>query len=317
MEPILQWGLESIRLIQSFANPPLTAGMRIVTNLGSAPAYIVLLPLVYWCYDEKKGLQLGAAVLISAWLNLSLKFLLDQPRPFFAAYDPSLGMIPESLGGFPSGHAQNSLVLWMIIASWGNKKRFFCAAALLCLLISFSRVYLGVHFPTDIVGGWLLGGVVLCVWFLAGKRIGEWIGSGGFRAGMIAAAAAAFIMILYRPGVQTLMPGGMLLGMGAGYCLNKRYIGLSAAALAGTSGAAKYGVLLARFVVGMAGMVLVFTAGEKMSSPGRATGNYPLFYFLRFTVLALWITVAAPRLFCFLHLSAMVRTENHNGSDTH
>lgn len=310
MEPILQWGLECIRLIQSFANPPLNAFMRIVTNLGSAPAYIVLLPLVYWCYDEKKGLRLGAAVLISAWINLSLKFLLDQPRPFFAAYDPALGMIPESLGGFPSGHAQTSLVLWMIIASWGKKKRFFFAAAFLCLLVSFSRVYLGVHFPTDIVGGWLLGGVVLCVWFLAGGRIEERIGQGGFRAGMIAAAASAFVMILYRPGVETLMPGAMLLGMGTGYCLNKRYIGFSACALAGKTGAAKYCVLVGRFVLGMAGLVLLFAAFQKLMP--RDAGNYQLFYFLRFTFLALWITVAAPWLFRLLRLA-----ESPAASDAH
>ena len=314
MEAILQWGLDCIRLIQSYANPPLTFCMRIITSLGSAPAYIVLLPLVYWCYDENKGLRLGAAVLISAWLNISLKFLFDQPRPFFAEYDPALGMIPERLGGFPSGHAQNSLVLWTIIASWGKKKRYLFAAALVCLLVSFSRIYLGVHFPTDILGGWILGGIVLCVYFLLGKRIEAALEHGGFRCGVITAALAAFGMILYRPGEEALMPGGMLLGMGTGYCLNRRFTGFASAAIFGKTCIAKYLILLGRFVLGMAGMVLLFAALEKIISQTRHSGNYQLFYFLRFALLALWISAGAPWLFRFLRLAG-TETENSNRDD--
>jgi hypothetical protein len=288
--------------------------MRIITSLGSAPAYIVLLPLVYWCYDEKKGLRLGAAVLISAWLNISLKFLFDQPRPFFAEYDPSLGMISERLGGFPSGHAQNSLVLWTIIASWGKKKRYLFAAALVCLLVSFSRIYLGVHFPTDILGGWILGGIVLCVYFLLGKRIAAALERGGFRPGVITVALAAFGMILYRPGEEALMPGGMLLGMGTGYCLNRRFTGFGSSAVFGRTGIAKYLTLIGRFAMGMAGMILIFAALEKIIPQTRRSGNYQLFYFLRFVLLSLWISAGAPWFFRLLRLAG-TETENSNSND--
>jgi membrane-associated phospholipid phosphatase len=314
MEDALQWGLDCIRAIQAYASPPLTAAMRIITSLGSAVAYAVLIPLVCWCVDAKKGLRLGVAVLVSLWINTLLKLLLDQPRPFFEGYDPSVGMIPERLGGFPSGHAQNSLVLWIIIASWGKRKWLTGLAALICLLVSFSRVYLGVHFPTDILGGWLLGGAVLCAYFTLGPRLEAVIARGGFRAGMIASAAAAFVMILYRPNAQALMPGALLLGLGVGYCLNRRYIGGGGSALLGTGGAAKYLIPPARFALGFAGLWLLSAAFTKLDPQFRSWGNYYLFFFFRYAVLALWISAGAPWLFRCLRLTGGT-AENTDASD--
>jgi len=309
MEAILQWGLDCIRLIQTVANPPLTVCMRIITELGSAAVYIILLPIVYWCIDEKKCLRLGVMVLISVWLNITLKFLLDQPRPFFESYDPSVGIIHERMGGFPSGHAQNSLVMWIIIASWGKQKRFYVIAALFCLLVSFSRVYLGVHFPTDILGGWLIGGVLLTVYFLAGKRIEAMLAAHSLRAGLIACSALAFVMILYRPSIELLMPGAMIFGLGTGYCLCRQYIGFTASALSGRVGISKYLVLAVRFLLGITVVVLLFVLTEKVMVRFHGSGNYPLFMFLRFALLALWISAGAPWLFRFLRLA-----ENNAGN---
>jgi membrane-associated phospholipid phosphatase len=307
MENILQWGLDCIRLVQTFANPPLTVCMRIITELGSAAAYLILLPLIYWCVDEKKGIRLATVVLISVWINLSLKFLLNQPRPFFEGYDPSLGMLSERLGGFPSGHAQNSLVMLTIIASWGKRKWFY-VSAIVCLLIGFSRIYLGVHFPTDVFGGWIIGGLLLCAYFLCGKRVEALLETGGFRAGMIASAALAFIMILYRPSEELLMPGGMMLGLGAGYCINKQYIGLSSSALCANSGIKKYLILLGRFVTGFVCMILILAIMGKLISLNPQSGNSPLFNFARFAIAALWVSVGAPWLFRLLRLTGENKT---------
>jgi membrane-associated phospholipid phosphatase len=304
MEAILQWGLDCIRLIQTGANPPLNILMRIITEFGSVIAYLVLLPLVYWCIDEKKGLHLGIAVLFSTWINLVLKYALDQPRPFFAGYDPSVGIITERLGGFPSGHAQNSLVMWFIIASWGNKKRYWIMAAFFCLLIGFSRLYLGVHFPTDVAGGWLIGGILLTVYFLAGGRIESMIAANGPRAGLIICATLSFIMILYRPSVELLLPGAMLLGLGGGFCLCKTRIGFTAS-VTGKSreGAAKYLILLVRFLLGITVLALIYVVTDKLTAGMHNSGNYQLVMFLRLSVLALWVSAGAPWLFRFLRLA--------------
>ncbi|MDR2370689.1 MAG: phosphatase PAP2 family protein [Treponema sp.] len=309
MESILQWGLDLIRSVQNFSSPPLTAFMKIATWFGAAPSYLVLLSLIFWCIDEKKGARLGVAVMVSLWLNIILKFLLNQPRPFWEGYDPSVGLVAEKLNGFPSGHAQISLVLWIIIASFGKKKRYYAAAVLFVLLISFSRVYLGVHFPTDIAGGWLLGGIVLAVYFIWGDALEALLVRGGLRTQLIASAAAAFIMILCNPqsarevqgGIEVqLMPGGLLLGMGAGYSLTAHYLRFRAAGLSGRG--SKLPVLLARFILGMAGVALIFVVFRKIN--GILGADYiRMGIFFRFALMELWIYAGAVRVFQFFKLA--------------
>jgi membrane-associated phospholipid phosphatase len=308
MEAMLQWGLDCVRLIQSCANPPLTIFMRLITALGSTGAYIAVVCFVYLCIDEKedeekKGLHLGLVTLISIWINLSLKWALDQPRPFFAAYDPSVGMISEKLGGFPSGHAQNTLVVLTIISTWLTRRWAYIAAALVCLLIGFSRVYLGVHFPTDVIGGWLIGGIVLAAYFLTRKRIVALLAKGGFRGGIYASAVLAFVMILYRPSVELLIPGGILLGFGVGYCLCKKYYNFSASAPGGRTGIFRYLALLVRFLLGITVFALLYVITERITGGMNNSGNYRLVVFLRFALLGLWISAGAPWLFRFLRLA--------------
>ena len=309
MEALLQWGLDCVRLIQGWANPPLTIVMRLITALGSAGAYIVAVCFVYWCVDEKKGLHLGLMTLISIWINLSLKWALDQPRPFFPAYDPSVGMVSERLGGFPSGHAQNTLIVLTIVLSWVTrswlaKKWAYAAAAFACLLVGFSRVYLGVHFPTDVFGGWLIGGVLLAAYFLTRKRIESLLAKGGFRGGMYASAAIAFVMILYRPSPELLIPGGTILGLGAGYCLCKKYFNFSASSLGGRTGIYRWLALLVRFLLGITVFALLYAAAEKITGGGtNNSGNYRLVMFLCFALMGLWISAGAPWLFRFLRLA--------------
>jgi len=295
MEVLLQWGLDCIRLIQGGANPPLTMLMRLITALGSVGVYIAVVSIVYWCVDDTKGLHLGLITLISIWINLSLKYALDQPRPFFPAYDPSVGLISERLGGFPSGHAQNTLVALAVIASWLHKKWAYIAAAIICLLVGFSRVYLGVHFPTDVIGGWLIGGILLAAYFLTYKRLEASLAKGGFRAGMIASAAGAFLMIQYRPSVGFLMIGSLYFGLGAGYCVCKNYYG--------KTGTTRRIALPVRFLLGITVLALLYVLTGKATGVMSNSGNYQLVVFARFILLGLWVSAGAPWLFQRLHLA--------------
>jgi len=310
METVLQWGLDFIRQVQYFAVPSLTVIMRIITWFGGITMYLILLTLVYWCIDEKKGFRLGVMFLLSFWINISLKFLFNQPRPFFEGYDPSVGIISERLAGLPSGHAQISLVIFFIIASWINKKWAYACAIFLSLLIGFSRIYLGVHFPTDVAAGWILGAVILCGYFFSREKIEALLVKGGFRACMIASAVVSFLMILYLPGgEECLLSGGIMLGFGAGYCLNRHYIGFSCDAQPERKGASKYLALSVRFLLGVTALMLIFIAAGKILPQDGANKN--LFVYIRFALGGIWITAAAPWVFVKLRLAG-TRLINNN-----
>jgi membrane-associated phospholipid phosphatase len=308
MNSLLSWGLDIIRTIQSAASPPLTSIMKGVTFFGSGSTYMLFLPLVFWCLDEKKGIRLGITLMFSVLINLILKFVLDQPRPFWEGWDPALGMVSENFNGFPSGHAQNSLVAGIIIASWGGKKRYYGLAIFFSLLIGFSRLYLGVHFPTDLLGGWILGALILAGYFLLGKRIEGTLAGGGPRMQRIATALTAFVMILYRPQAELLLPGAFVLSMGLGYSFTTRRLHFSAEGVFGRTGAAKFLTLGARFIAGITGTILLFALTQRLEW-GAGSPYYLLFYFFSLLFPGLWVYSGAPWLFQRLGLAEQGETE--------
>jgi undecaprenyl-diphosphatase len=156
---------------QPVGPPWLSESLRDVSALGGTTV-IVLATLVACAALIFHKLWRRAAVLagVVALASLSdqvLKRFYDRPRPDFAA----AGLVTYAQS-FPSGHSTSSAALWlslaMIAASFERQRRaksfWFAIAGLIILAVGFSRVYLGVHWPTDVLAGWMLG----ACWALAG-----------------------------------------------------------------------------------------------------------------------------------------------------
>jgi len=135
---------------------PLDWFFYIVTQLGSELFYIVFLTFVYWVVDKDLGRRLLIVLLPSIWLNSFLKDTFKMPRP-----PPEQQLVPETGYGFPSGHAQGSTVLWGFLSTQVRKNWFYIVSIILIALISFSRIYLAVHYVHDVVGGLIIGVVYL------------------------------------------------------------------------------------------------------------------------------------------------------------
>jgi len=297
MDGVLDWGLEVVRAVQTAESPALTLAMKGLSLLGSEFAYFALLPLLYWCFDERRGFKLAVAALLSAWLNHALKAVWKQPRPY--DLDPSVGMAYEPTNGLPSGHAQGMLVLCGVVGSWLRRPLGLALAIVLPLAVSFSRVYLGVHFPTDIFGGWILGGVVLAIYFLAGPRLEAALAAAGTRTKLIAVVAAAFAMNALYP--QDVSFGGVFLGMGAGYVLMASRFPFAASRGADGSPASLPARAI-RYVLGLA-VAGVLYAGLKAAFPGAESESYRLFRFVRYGLVGLWVSAGAPYVFLRLKLA--------------
>lgn len=148
--------------ITTWANPVCDVVFRAATDLGYHPFYYLTIAPLFWVVDRRRACVLFLLVLASGYVNTFAKLWVHAPRP-----DPDFARVldfrPYRSGSnaFPSGHAQNAVVFWGYLAWWISRRWFTGLALFLVVMISFSRLYLAVHFPIDIIGGLALGIVIL------------------------------------------------------------------------------------------------------------------------------------------------------------
>lgn len=163
----------------------LTPIMKIFTWLGYPQAYMILIAIIYWSFDRKLGLRLAIFLPVVASVNSILKQAIHAPRPYWL--DPNIKAIHISNGfGMPSGHAQASTA-WLYAGSCLKRGWLWAIAITVVLMIGLSRVYLGVHFTSQVLIGWVIGILVviffsrfeskIVTWFLRKKFINQllWI----------------------------------------------------------------------------------------------------------------------------------------------
>ncbi len=173
MDALIQFGINLIVQFQG-AGAWLAAPMKFFSFLGSEDFFFLVLPLVYWSIDSALGMRIGFILLTSRGVNDFFKMSMLGPRPYWVS-DKVIGMASETSFGIPSGHSQIAASVWGICASYIRKAWAWAAAILLALFIGLSRLYLGVHFPHDVVFGWLLGFLTLWAFVKFWDPVAAWL----------------------------------------------------------------------------------------------------------------------------------------------
>jgi membrane-associated phospholipid phosphatase len=316
----LQWGTDQIIAFQASGSRVLTQTMESFTFLGAELFYMFVMPAVLWCFSASLGIRLGLALLISAGTNAVLKLAFGLPRPFWV--DERVGALSvETSFGLPSGHAQNAVVLWGYLAFEVRRWWASLAALFLILAISFSRFYLGMHFPADIVAGWIVGGLILTLFLVFERPVARWLRQRALPARIGVAVLISFgILALGWLAVRAAAGGALPSGWadnfhrafgaatpfvpssledivaGAGGLLGFSIGAILLDAWSRFTDVRGFWLRLARFFVGTIG-VLVLQLGLVLLLPeGEA------FRLARYSLLGLWISYGAPRAFMALRI---------------
>lgn len=318
-------GIEFINWLQQIGAwllPP----MEFSSFLGSERFFLLVMPFLYWCLDSALGIRVGVMLLLSNGINHTLKLIFHEPRPFW--YTRAVGAYAfESSFGIPSGHAQNAAGVWGILAAKVKRRWFSILAILIIFIIGMSRIYLAVHFPQDVILGWVLGAVLVGLFLRFENSILDWFKSlsigmrilvvllislGLLAAGFLARyalgdwelpqewidnAGAAFpdeepINPFSQMGLIT--TSGALFGFGAG--------AIWIATRGGFSAAGPWVRRIVRFLVGILG-TLVLYMGLGSVIPTEDTSFAYLVGYLIYALIGLWIAGLAPYMFIRLGLA--------------
>lgn len=156
----------------------LNSVVTVLTHIGDTRSIVILcLILLILPWTRKTyGLPVSMGAIAASSLNHFLKSIFQRPRP-----DVSMHLIEQGGWSFPSGHSITSMVvfgllIWLVQRNVKNKKAANVLTVLLAipwLGIGLSRIYVGVHYPTDVLGGWCLGLVILMLMIFVAEKLAE------------------------------------------------------------------------------------------------------------------------------------------------
>ncbi|MBQ6372119.1 MAG: phosphatase PAP2 family protein [Oscillospiraceae bacterium] len=165
------WEVSLIVWLQAHMGAFGTALASFISAFGEELACVAVIGFLYWCYDKRFGRFVGLNVLVGIVLNPMIKNIFVRRRPYFdnpeiqclKPVDKSADIynIAAQEYSFPSGHSTNAVAVYGSVAEYSRNKVLTVIAVVLSLVIGVSRFCLGVHYPTDVLCGWLLGLVVI------------------------------------------------------------------------------------------------------------------------------------------------------------
>jgi membrane-associated phospholipid phosphatase len=304
MESIVEWGLSLIITLQAIGGSAGESLFLALTFLGEEEFYLIFAPILFWSVNAAVGARVGFAFLISVYVNPILKEFFD--RSFICANTPPFCLRPYEFepavsdhtwpgSGMPSGHAQSSMFVWGVLAAQINKTWFWIVALLVTFLVGLSRVYLGVHFPHQVVGGWIAGAILLLLFLWLDPRVERAIGRLALAPQLALSIGVPILLYFIFPHDDTLRSTAVMAGLSSGIVLTVRFIPFSAKGF--------WWQRVLRSLIGLL-ILLALYIGLAEIFPGEEVGDIPynLFRFLRYSILGIWIGFGAPWLFSLLRL---------------
>jgi hypothetical protein len=263
--------------------------------LGGA-AYLLLIPLIIWCLAPRLGLRAALAMLIAQFIVMVMKDYFGQPRPFLV--DERIFSDGEWGLSFPSGHAQGAMVYYGLIAAAVAKRWVTIAMGVIIFLIGLSRSYLGVHYPHDVVAGWVIGAALLYTWLTLEDSSASFFKGLSVELrgliGLLLPFGLAAIHNYFWQNPSTFAIAGAI--SGTIFCLASPHIQMV------FEGRDQIWRKILRFAVGMP-LLLLLVRAIQYTWPEDENWALSLLIFLNGAILMLFVGRVAPRLFDWIRLA--------------
>ncbi len=286
--------MEVLYLFEKIRFPLLDELMLLITKFGEETAFLVAALIIFWCVDKNRGFYTLAVGFFGTIITQVMKLMCRVPRPWVR--DPNFSVVGdarEAAGGysFPSGHSQSSIGTFGAIAVGTRNKGIKAVLIGICILVPISRMYLGVHYLSDVLVG---SAVSLALLYLLkfvqdGKYVPQVLGA-------LAVASIGFVLYVelfpFAEGLDehnytsalknsyTLL--GAIIGINFAYWIDKKWVNFQVEAI--------WWVQIIKVVMGL---ILVLLVKSGLKAPLEAAfGLYPgraVRYFLIVMVAAvLW-----------------------------
>ena len=148
--------MELLYVLEKIRMPGLNEFFLAITTLGDETAFLVIGLIIFWCVGKRQGYYVMTVGLAGTVVSQLMKIIFRIPRPWVLDSNFTiLEQAREAAGGysFPSGHTQSAVGTFGSIATFARNKWISVACILLAVLVGFSRMYLGVHTPADVLVG--------------------------------------------------------------------------------------------------------------------------------------------------------------------
>jgi glycerophosphoryl diester phosphodiesterase len=268
-------------------SPALDSVFQAVNLLQTEEFFLLALPVVWWCIDKRIGASLAILFLSSDYLVRFIKGLTVLPRPY--RLDPRVRPLdPQADTSFPSAGAMATVIFWGYLAPQFRRRALWVWTILAVVLIALARVYLGAHYPTDVLASIVIGAIILAV--VMGSHIVERVAASPRAARWIAAIGAPIVLAAIYLNAETAVGLGALLGFSVGVLLEAQFVRFDPRG--------DWWRQLVKLVIGLAIGLGLRLALKPLLPPGNLSD------LLRYAVIGLWMGAGAPWVFVKTRLAS-------------
>lgn len=216
-----------LRFLEGIRLPVLNEFMLLITWLGDETAFLVIALILFWCVNKRRGYYVMAVGFVGTILNQFLKLLFRIPRPW--VLDEKFTILEQARAGaggysFPSGHTQNAVGTFGAIACTTKRRGVRIIAIVLAVLIPFSRMYVGVHTPLDVLTA---AALALALLFLLRPLVNDGKRMAALLAGMTLLSAAFVCYVELFPFPADIDEANLASGVKNAYTLLGAVLGMA------------------------------------------------------------------------------------------